>query len=133
MMFYPLQFVGIKPFLGWQGLIPAKRREMAEIEVELVLGKLLDVREIAKRLDPAQITQAIERRLKQVLRRIVNDVMQQSAPTLMGFFARTSQEPGLQQGRAGHSQCSAKNGAGLSAQCGGNPGYQGNGGAATLG
>jgi len=82
MMFYPLKFVGIKPFFGWQGLIPAKRREMAEIEVELVLGKLLDVREIAKRLDPAQITQAIERRLKQVLRRIVNDVMQQSAPTL---------------------------------------------------
>ena len=82
MMFYPIQFVGIKPFLGWQGLIPAKRREMAEIEVELVLGKLLDVREIAQRLDPEQITQAIDRRLSQVLRRIVNDVMQESAPLL---------------------------------------------------
>ena len=33
MMFYPIEFVGIKPFLGWQGLIPAKRRQMAEIEV----------------------------------------------------------------------------------------------------
>ncbi|HCV18385.1 MAG TPA: DUF445 domain-containing protein, partial [Alteromonas sp.] len=41
MMFYPLKFVGIPPIFGWQGLIPAKRRQMAEIEVELVLGKLL--------------------------------------------------------------------------------------------
>ncbi|GAB3032243.1 DUF445 domain-containing protein [Bowmanella dokdonensis] len=82
MMFYPLEFVGIRPFLGWQGLIPAKRRKMAEIEVELVLGKLLSVEEIVNRLDAVQLTLAIERRLKQVLRRIVNEVMQESAPTL---------------------------------------------------
>lgn len=82
MMFYPVEFVGIRPIFGWQGLIPAKRRKMAEIEVELVLGKLLSVEDIVNRLDAQQMTQAIERRLKQVLRRIVNDVMQESAPTL---------------------------------------------------
>ncbi|ALS97907.1 DUF445 domain-containing protein [Lacimicrobium alkaliphilum] len=82
MMFYPLEFVGIRPFFGWQGLIPAKRRKMAEIEVELVLGKLLSVEEIVNRLDAGLLTQAIQRRLKQVLRRIVNDVMQEAAPTL---------------------------------------------------
>ena len=82
MMFYPIEFVGIKPIFGWQGLIPAKRREMAEIEVELVLGKLLSVQELASRIDPVQLTNAIQRRLKQVLRRIVNDVMRESAPQL---------------------------------------------------
>jgi uncharacterized membrane protein YheB (UPF0754 family) len=82
MMFYPIEFIGIKPFLGWQGLIPAKRQEMAEIEVELVLGKLLSVQELASRIDPVELTKAIQRRLKQVLRRIVNDVMQESAPQL---------------------------------------------------
>ncbi|TQV76601.1 DUF445 family protein [Aliikangiella marina] len=82
MMFYPLEFVGIKPIFGWQGLIPAKRKEMAEIEVELVLGKLLSVEEIAGRLSPEEIHKAIERRLKQVLKRIVNDVMEKSAPTV---------------------------------------------------
>ena len=50
MMFYPIKFLGIPPFLGWQGIIPSKAREMAEIEVELVLGKLLSVKEIAGRL-----------------------------------------------------------------------------------
>ena len=79
MMFYPIEFVGIKPFFGWQGLIPAKRRQMAEIEVELVLGKLLSVEELAQRLDPDELTKAIERRLKQVIRKVVNDVMAQSS------------------------------------------------------
>ncbi|MFT4937669.1 MAG: uncharacterized membrane protein YheB (UPF0754 family) [Paraglaciecola sp.] len=82
MMFYPIEFIGIKPILGWQGLIPAKRREMAEIEVELVLGKLLSVQELAARIEPAELTKAIERRLKQVLRKIVNEVMRKSAPQL---------------------------------------------------
>lgn len=80
MMFYPIEFIGIKPIFGWQGLIPMKRREMAEIEVELVLGKLLSVEEIAARLDPDEVTKNISRRLKQVIRRIVNDVMREAAP-----------------------------------------------------
>ncbi len=71
MMFYPIEFIGIKPFFGWQGLIPAKRQEMAEIEVELVLGKLLSVQELASRIDSKELTKAMQRRLKQVLRRIV--------------------------------------------------------------
>ncbi|WP_448554775.1 DUF445 domain-containing protein [Thalassotalea montiporae] len=81
MMFYPIQFVGIKaPYLGWQGLIPQKRKEMAEISVDLLLGKLLSVEDLVSRLEPDKISQAIERRLKQVLRKIINDVMQESAP-----------------------------------------------------
>jgi uncharacterized membrane protein YheB (UPF0754 family) len=82
MMFYPIEFIGFKPCFGWQGLIPAKRREMAEIEVELVLGKLLSVQELADRIDPVELTKAIQRRLKQTIRTIVNDVMKESAPQL---------------------------------------------------
>ena len=83
MMFYPIKFIGIKaPYLGWQGLIPQKRRQMAEISVDLVLGKLLSVEELAARLEPSKVSEAIERRLKQVLKRIINDVMKESAPNV---------------------------------------------------
>lgn len=82
MMFYPLEFVGIRPIFGWQGLIPAKRKQMAEIEVELVLGRLLNVEELANRLEPEALTHAIEHRLQQVIRKIVNDVMEETAPQL---------------------------------------------------
>lgn len=80
MMFYPMEFVGIKPIFGWQGLIPAKRKEMAEIAAELVLGKLLNAKELAAKLDAKELTAVMERRLKQVLRRIVDEVMRESAP-----------------------------------------------------
>lgn len=81
MMFYPIRFVGIKaPYLGWQGLIPNKRKQMAEISVDLILGKLLSVHDLANRLEHQEISHAIERRLKQVLKKIVNEVMQESAP-----------------------------------------------------
>ena len=29
MTFYPLEFTGISPYLGWQGIIPAKAESMA--------------------------------------------------------------------------------------------------------
>jgi uncharacterized membrane protein YheB (UPF0754 family) len=80
MMFYPMEFVGIKPIFGWQGLIPAKRKEMAKIAAELVLGKLLNAKELAAKLEAKELTKVIERRLKQVLRKIVDDVMRESAP-----------------------------------------------------
>ncbi len=86
MMFYPIKFVGIKPFLGWQGLIPSKARKMAEIEVELVLGKLLSIEEIAGRLEAKKIHELIDRRLNQVLRKIVNDVMKETAPALWAML-----------------------------------------------
>jgi uncharacterized membrane protein YheB (UPF0754 family) len=82
MMFYPMEFIGLKPFFGWQGLIPAKRKEMAEIASELVLGKLLNASELAAKLDSKELTKGMERRLKQVLRKIVNDVMRECAPQL---------------------------------------------------
>mgnify|MGYP000017631258 FL=1 len=80
MMFYPMEFVGIKPIFGWQGLIPAKRKEMAEIAAELVLGKLLNAKELVAKLEAKELTKVMERRLKQVLRRIIDEVMRESAP-----------------------------------------------------
>jgi outer membrane protein TolC len=29
MMFYPVHFVGLKPFLGWQGIVPANAENLA--------------------------------------------------------------------------------------------------------
>lgn len=83
MMFYPVNFIGLKaPYLGWQGLIPQKRRKMAEISVDLILGKLLSVQELASRLESDKIQEAIQRRLKQILKKIINEVLQESTPSL---------------------------------------------------
>ena len=82
MMFYPIDFIGIRPIFGWQGLIPMKRKEMAEIEVELVLGKLLSVEEITRRLDPHEVGKKINRRVKQRMKRLVDEIMEEAFPSI---------------------------------------------------
>ena len=52
MMFQPLEFVGIKPYLGWQGVIPRKAEKMASIAVDVITSRLITVEEIFARLDP---------------------------------------------------------------------------------
>ncbi|KAJ1623960.1 hypothetical protein T492DRAFT_845125 [Pavlovales sp. CCMP2436] len=62
MIFYPLDFVGIPlcvqdgtplGLLGWRGIVPAKTGAMAHRMVD-TLTKLIDVRAVFGRLDPAQ-------------------------------------------------------------------------------
>ena len=40
MTFYPLEFIGIRPIFGWQGIIPSKVEKMAGIVVDKALSKL---------------------------------------------------------------------------------------------
>jgi hypothetical protein len=44
MTFYPIEFIGIwKPYIGWQGIIPMKAREMTERACDLITERLLTV------------------------------------------------------------------------------------------
>ena len=36
--FRPLEFVGVRPWLGWQGIIPMKAERMAGIFVDSTIG-----------------------------------------------------------------------------------------------
>lgn len=55
MTFAPLEFVGIPPWLGWQGIIPAKSKKMAAIAVDSTLSKLGSLEEIFEQMEPQQI------------------------------------------------------------------------------
>lgn len=46
MMFYPLEFVGIPPYLGWQGVIPANALRLARVSNTLITQKLLSLRQL---------------------------------------------------------------------------------------
>lgn len=60
MMFYPIEFWGIKPFFGWQGIVPRKSEKMATIAVDLMTQRLIRPEEIFARLDPKRIAREIE-------------------------------------------------------------------------
>ncbi len=44
MMFQPLDFVGVPPFLGWQGIIPRNARTLARKSTRLITDQLLNLK-----------------------------------------------------------------------------------------
>lgn len=60
MMFQPIKFIGIKPFLGWQGIIPRRAEKMASIAADTLTARLINTRELYNRIDPTEIIKALE-------------------------------------------------------------------------
>ncbi len=82
MMFRPIEFFGIKPWLGWQGIVPRKAEKMAGIAVETMTSKLISVREVFTRLDPQRVADEIEQPLIHAMERITHDVAERYRPGL---------------------------------------------------
>ena len=75
MMFRPLDFVGIPPYLGWQGVVPRNSERMIAVAADLLTAKLVDPQEIFRRLDPARLAKELELPLMVAADEITRDVM----------------------------------------------------------
>ncbi len=91
MMFEPIEFVGIKPFLGWQGVLPANAERMATIATETLTRNLVDPKEIFARLDPQQIAKEVEGPLLEAVDEITREVMEQYQPQLWEMLPPAAQ------------------------------------------
>ena len=69
MTFHPLRFLGIPPWLGWQGIIPRKAEKMARIFVDSSMRRLGSVPELFEGMEPEAIARHIEQGLAPRLRR----------------------------------------------------------------
>ncbi len=67
--FHPLEFRGLRPYLGWQGIIPSKAGKMAGIFAESTMFRLGTLGEIFRQMDPEamadHITEVIDPRLEE--------------------------------------------------------------------
>ncbi|SDX10479.1 Uncharacterized membrane protein YheB, UPF0754 family [Amycolatopsis xylanica] len=100
MMFKPLEFVGIKPFLGWQGVIPANARRMSTTAVDLLTKNLVDPREIFSRLDPQRMVEELEEPLLKAVEDVTREVMEQHQPRLWELLPARAQQMLVNQVRA---------------------------------
>jgi uncharacterized membrane protein YheB (UPF0754 family) len=83
MMFYPLEFLGIKPpYLGWQGIIPRKAGKMASIACDTLVPRLITEREIFDRLDPNRVANEIEKPILALVDNLMEEIMREYEPTL---------------------------------------------------
>jgi uncharacterized membrane protein YheB (UPF0754 family) len=92
MMFRPLEFTGVKPFLGWQGVLPANAERMAATATEMLTTNLVDPKEIFARLDPAQVAKEIEQPLLRVVEDVTREVMETYQPRLWEMLPNTAQQ-----------------------------------------
>lgn len=82
MMFRPYEFVGVRPWLGWQGIVPSKAGTMAAIMHDTLTRRLLDPAELVGRLDPRRVAREIEPPLLLSLEGITHQVMLRHKPGL---------------------------------------------------
>ena len=76
MVFYPLEFVGVlKPWLGWQGIVPRKAGKMAGIVVDNTLAKLGSLSEIFREMEPERIAQHVSEGLIDRIEEMVDEIM----------------------------------------------------------
>lgn len=99
--FYPVDFIGVPPFLGWQGIIPRKGRKMATILVDNTLGKITSTREIFQEFEPHKIAmhivKVVDARIEEFTDDIINEqhaVLWENLPDLIKsrVYARTRKQ-----------------------------------------
>ncbi len=92
MMFRPIEFRGIRPFLGWQGVIPANARRMATTAVDLLTKNLLDPREVFARLDPEEMVAQLEEPLLKAVDEVTREVFETYQPRLWEMLPARAQQ-----------------------------------------
>lgn len=75
MMFRPVEFVGVPPLLGWQGVVPRNSERMIAVAADLLTAKLVDPREIFQRLDPSRLARELELPLLLAADELTREVM----------------------------------------------------------
>lgn len=80
--FSPIQFVGIPPWLGWQGIIPRKGKKMASIVVDNTLDKISTVQEIFDQFEPEKIAHHVIRITDYRIEELTDEIMSEHSPLL---------------------------------------------------
>ena len=80
MMFQPVEFVGVKPYLGWQGVVPRRAARMASIAVDTMTRDLISANEVLSRLDPDRVAREIAGPLHRAAADITREVLAQYQP-----------------------------------------------------
>ncbi len=80
MMFEPIRFVGIRPWFGWQGIVPRRAARMAGIAVDTMTRDLISAEEVVARLDPDRLAAELAEPMHQASAEIIREVMAEYQP-----------------------------------------------------
>lgn len=92
MMFYPTKFVGIPPYLGWQGIVPANRVVLAQRGLSLITAKLLKISEVLEDVDAEDFIKPAEGELKERTRQVLETQAQTRFAAMWGALGASVKE-----------------------------------------
>ncbi|MGI0131064.1 MAG: DUF445 domain-containing protein, partial [Thermoplasmata archaeon] len=83
MMYRPIEYRGVlKPYLGWQGMIPRRAAKMAAVAVDMFVGRLIRVEEIFDRIEPEALARELEEPLREAIEELTEEIISQHQPGL---------------------------------------------------
>ena len=82
MMFYPTEFIGIRPPWGWQGIIPAKSYKMASLSVDTMVPRLITVKELFSGIKPEGVMQTAGNKMSHLPEEIISKLMEANFPAI---------------------------------------------------
>jgi uncharacterized membrane protein YheB (UPF0754 family) len=82
MMFRPIEFTGVKPFFGWQGIVPRKAARMASIACDTMTDRLISAGEVVSRLDPERVAKELAGPLHEAVDEITREIAAEYEPGL---------------------------------------------------
>jgi uncharacterized membrane protein YheB (UPF0754 family) len=92
MMFHPTDFVGIKPYLGWQGLVPANAARLARVSTHLITTKLLNLEMLFQSFNAEAFAGGeLEKVVEDITDQIIVEVAEKRAAMMWGAMAEDMQ------------------------------------------
>jgi len=99
MIFQPLKFRGVGP-IGWQGILPRKALKFADDVGRMLTERLLSPRDLALRLDPAEMEQLLARTLDAETRTLTREAAELIRPGAWDQLPEPLRESIVSQARA---------------------------------
>ena len=82
MMFKPTEFIGIPPYLGWQGIVPANAVRLATTGLNLVMSKVLAIKDLFVDFDAAGFVDRESDKITQMVRKTVSEQAEELFPAM---------------------------------------------------
>lgn len=82
MLFEPLEFRGIRPVFGWQGMVPARAGKMAAIAYDTMTSGLIDLQELIRRIDPDELVAELEDPMNEAVEDLARTLLAEHQPGL---------------------------------------------------
>lgn len=82
MTFYPIEFIGIGPYVGWQGILPRKAVKIARQFSDLLTENLLSVRKLFDQVDPENVAREMNPAFDELIEPTLRDAISDHSPSL---------------------------------------------------